>query len=94
MQGSSNSLVITVVSQKRAHGRYTLLCAQTGGWADICNITTLQRKAPMFTLSQPTAGYCTPTHTHVWQRSNIPGKGLAAPCAGKPSYVEKLIRIF
>ena len=29
---------IPVVSRKRAHGRYTLLCTQTGGWADICNI--------------------------------------------------------
>ena len=30
---------IPVVSRKRAHGRYTLLCTQTGGWVDICNIT-------------------------------------------------------
>ena len=31
--------VCTVVLRKRAHGRYTLLCAQTRGWADTCNIT-------------------------------------------------------
>ena len=31
--GSCNML--TVVSQKRAHGRVTLPWAQTGGWADI-----------------------------------------------------------
>ena len=38
----------TVVSRKRAHGRYILLCAQTGGWADICNITTFQEKDSKF----------------------------------------------
>ena len=55
--------ISTVVSQKRAQGRYTLLCAQTRGWADICNIAAFyHEKAPMFTLSQPTTGYCTPTH--------------------------------
>ena len=27
-----------VVSRKRAHGRYTLLCAQTRGWADTCTM--------------------------------------------------------
>ena len=53
--------VYTVVSRKRAHGRCTLLCAQTGRWADICNILAFSyhEKAPMFTLSQPTTGYCT-----------------------------------
>ena len=66
------TLSYTVVSRKRAHGRCTLLCAQTRGWADICNIagniygniaaTFYHEKAPMFTLSQPTTGYCTPTH--------------------------------
>ena len=30
----SADTTFTVVSWKRAHGRYTLLCAQTGGWAD------------------------------------------------------------
>ena len=36
---------------------------QTGGWADICNISAFyHEKAPMFTLSQPTTGYCTLTH--------------------------------
>ena len=55
--------VITAVSRKRAHGRCTLLCAQTGRWADICDITAFYHEnAPMFTLSQPTTGYCTPTH--------------------------------
>ena len=34
----------TVVSQKRAHGRYTLLCAQTRGRADICNIAAFYHK--------------------------------------------------
>ena len=30
---------------------------------DICNIAAFYHKyAPMFTLSQPTTGYCTPTH--------------------------------
>ena len=29
------STIITVVSRKRANGRCTLHCAQTGGWADI-----------------------------------------------------------
>ena len=46
----------TVVSRKRAHGRYMLLCAQTGGWADICNIAAFyHEKAPMFTSSQDIA---------------------------------------
>ena len=50
----------TAVSQKRAHGQYTLLCALTGGWADICNIAAFYHEKPaMFTLS---IGYCTPTH--------------------------------
>ena len=54
----------TVVSRKRAHGRYTLLHAQTGGWgADICNIAAFyHEKVPTFILSQPTTGYCKPTH--------------------------------
>ena len=39
------------------HGWYTLLCAQTRGWADICNIAAFyHEKVPMFTLSQPTTG--------------------------------------
>ena len=51
----------TLVSRKRAHGRYTLLCAQTGVWADICNIAAFyHKKVPMFALSQPT-GCCTLT---------------------------------
>ena len=50
----------TVVSRKRAHGRYTLLCAPTRGWADICNIAFNYEKVLMFTLSQPSTGYCTP----------------------------------
>ena len=58
-----NSCKYTVVSRKRAHGWYTLLCAQTGEWADIWNITAFyHEKVPLFTLSQPTTGYCTPTH--------------------------------
>ena len=33
------------------------------GWADICNIAVFYHvKAPKFTLSQPTTGYCKPTH--------------------------------
>ena len=53
----------TIVARKRAHGRCTLLRAQTGGWADIRNIAAFyQKKAPMFTFSQPTTGYCKPTH--------------------------------
>ena len=51
----------SVVLGKRAHGWRTLLCAQTGGWADITEF--YNDKVPMFTLSQPAAGYCTPTHT-------------------------------
>ena len=48
---------------KKAHGRCTLLRAQTGGRGDICNITAFyHKKAPMFTVSQPTTGYCTPTN--------------------------------
>ena len=34
----------TVVSRKRAHGWYTLLCAQTRGWVDICNIAAFYHK--------------------------------------------------
>ena len=50
-------LLYRVVSRKRAHGRYTLLCAQTGGWVDICNIAVFyHEKAPMFTLSQSKTG--------------------------------------
>ena len=52
-----------VVLRKRTHGRCTLLRAQTGGWANICNIAAFyHEKAPIFTLSQPTTGYCKPTH--------------------------------
>ena len=56
--------VCTVGSRKRAHGRCTLLCTQTRGWADICNIAAFYHEiAPMFTLSQPTTGQsCTPTN--------------------------------
>ena len=44
----------TIVSRKRAHGQCTLLSAQTGGWANICNIAAFyHEKVPMFTLSQP-----------------------------------------
>jgi len=43
--------ILHVVSRKRAHGRYTLLCAQTGGWADICNIAAFyHEKVPTFAL--------------------------------------------
>ena len=32
-----------------------MLCAQTGGWVDICNIVAFyHEKASMFALSQPT----------------------------------------
>ena len=42
-------------------GGATLLCAQTGGWADICNLAAFyHEKAPMLTLSQPYIA--TPTH--------------------------------
>ena len=42
----------TVVSRKRAHGRYTLLCARTRGWADICNIAAFNHeKASMFSIT-------------------------------------------
>ena len=34
----------TVVSRKRAHGWYTLLCAQTREWVDICNIVAFYHK--------------------------------------------------
>ena len=34
----------TVVSQKKVHGRYTLLCAQTRGWVDIGNIAAFYHK--------------------------------------------------
>ena len=35
-------------------GAHALLCAQTGEWADICNIAAFyHEKALMFTLSQP-----------------------------------------
>ena len=45
----------TVVSQKRAHGRCTLLWVQTRGWADIFDIAELTSKKcpPMFTLPWP-----------------------------------------
>ena len=36
----------TVVSRKRADGRYTLLCVQTEEWADICNITAFTSLEP------------------------------------------------
>ena len=52
----------TTVAQKRAHGQGTLLRAQ---WADICNITVFyHKKAPMFTLSQPTTGYTRPVQAY------------------------------
>ena len=73
--------VYTVVSRKRAHGRCTLLCAQTGGWADICNIAAFyNKKAPMFTLSQPKAGYCTPTHTPSTSFSDCISQACVASC--------------
>ena len=66
-----NMYVYTVVSWKRAHGRCTLLCAQTGGWADICNIAAFyHEKAPMLTLSQPTTGYCMHTYTPAQYKFN------------------------
>ena len=41
--------IYTVVSRKRAHGRYTLLCAQTGGVGDICNVAAFyHEEAPIF----------------------------------------------
>ena len=64
-QQGMNTCVYTVVSRKRAHGQYTLLCAQTGGWVNSCNIAAFyHEKAPTFTLisQQATTGYCTPTH--------------------------------
>ena len=52
-------LACTVVSRKRAHGWYTLLCVQTGGWADICNIAAFYlKKAPCLHYHN----HCTPTH--------------------------------
>ena len=36
---------ITVVLRKRAHGRHTLPCAQTRGWADICNTAGFYHKS-------------------------------------------------
>ena len=39
------SKMYTVLLRKRAHGQYTLLCAQTEGWVDICNIAT--KKCPV-----------------------------------------------
>ena len=48
------SNVYTIVSWKRAHGRYTLLCDQTRGWADICNIAAFyHEKAPMLPKHLP-----------------------------------------
>ena len=42
----------TVVARKRAHGRYTLLCAQTRGMVDIGNIATFyHEKAPRIASS-------------------------------------------
>ena len=43
------------------------LCSDGGGWVDICNIAAFyHEKAPMFTSSQPTTGYCT-QHTRPVQ---------------------------
>ena len=102
-------------------GRYTLLCAQTGSWANICSIAAFyHKKAPIFTLSQPTTGYCIPTHppsTSLIQFSTCISQACVglhisgqAGCVlkfqekdskfhemnftGKPSHVEKLIRVF
>ena len=62
---------------KRGHGRYTLLCAQKRVWADICNIAAFyHKKAPMLTLSQPTTGYCTPTHLPVQANSILVAASL------------------
>ena len=52
----------TIVSEKgpMGGGHYFVL---RQGWTDICNMAAFyHEKAPMFTLSQPTTGYCTPTH--------------------------------
>ena len=44
----------TLVLRKRAHGRCTSLCAQTRGWADICNIAAFyHEKAPMLPKHPP-----------------------------------------
>ena len=58
-----NMYVYTVVSWKRAHGRCTLLCAQTGGYLYIAAF--YHKKAPMFTSSQPTTGYNRILHTNT-----------------------------
>ena len=54
----------TVVLRKRAYRRYTLLCAQTRGWADISNIAAFyQEKHPCLhyhNFQECIAGYCTP----------------------------------
>ena len=42
---------------------HIILCAQTRGWVDICNIAAFyHEKAPMFTLSQPTQDIA---HQHI-----------------------------
>ena len=74
-----------VVSRKRAHGRYTLLCAQTRGWADICNITAFyHEKTAMFTSSQPSTGYCRILHTSGVAKLGHTGARALATRGGAP----------
>ena len=47
-----NMYVYTVVSRRRVHGWCTLLCAQTGEWADICNIVAFyHEKRPIYIIT-------------------------------------------
>ena len=63
-------LTTTVVSQKRAHGRCTLLCAQTGGWADICNIAAFyHKKAHVYIIYNRILHTNTPASTSLIQFS-------------------------
>jgi len=47
----------TVVSRKRAHGWYTLLCAQTGGgWIFVTSLHFTTKKRPCLHYHKPTYG--------------------------------------
>ena len=76
----------TIVSRKRAHGRYTLVCAQTRRWVDICNRTAFyHEKAPMFSLSQRSRGYYTILHTSGVAKQGHTGAHALATRGGATS---------
>ena len=59
--------VCTVGSRKRAHGRCTLLCTQTRGWADICNIAAFYHEIAHYHNNKKTVLHTNTPAQYCWQ---------------------------